>query len=414
MMEFSKKVVSGRQPIPLMLEPAQAKALDTLRKIGPLSRTDIAEITGYSRSTITTVVNDLTEAGILEEIGDGDSNGGRRPRVLNFRADYAYVVGGDVGATSLDLVLANFNGDIVERLSFPLDVREGPVPVLSLIRSLINEMLENRGVPATKVVAISIGVPGPVDFQAGLLIAPPIMPGWDAYPIRHFFADSFPNAIVIVDNDVNVMALGERRAGAGKNHENFIFVKVGTGIGAGIVARGEVYRGADGAAGDIGHICADKNGPICHCGNIGCLEAIAAGPPIALRGIEAALNNRSTILAKYYHAGGEKLTAVDVGRAAAEGDPTANEIIRDSGRILGEVLAGLVNFFNPSLILIGGGVSNIGHQFLASIRGGILQRSLPLSTRKLRIDTSSMKQDAGVVGAIALALEHVFTVEKTP
>jgi predicted NBD/HSP70 family sugar kinase len=236
------------------------------------------------------------------------------------------------------------------------------------------------------------------------------MPGWDAYPIRTFFRDIFTNAIVTVDNDVNVMALGELRAGAGRSHENFIYVKVGTGIGAGIVARGEIYRGADGCAGDIGHICADKDGPVCHCGNIGCLESVAAGPPMANRAVEAVLANRSPILAKYYRAQDGKLTAVDVGRAAAEGDQAANEIIRDSGRMVGEVLAGLVNFFNPSLILIGGGVSNIGHQFLASIRSGILHRSLPLSTRKLRIDASSMKQDAGVVGAIALALEHVFAV----
>jgi len=396
---------------PIALDPSKVRALIALRKFGAMSRTDLADRMGYSRSTITTISQDLIDLGIVEEIGDAVSNGGRRPRVLNFRANYGYIVGIDLGATSLDLVFADFNGIIVERASTILDVRQGAALTLNIIRDLIIDMLNNQNLPPTCLVAIGLGVPGPVDFHAGLLIAPPIMPGWDAYPIRAFFRESFPNAVVTVDNDVNVMALGELRAGAGIEHENFIFVKVGTGIGCGIVCRGEIYRGADGCAGDIGHICADKNGPVCHCGNVGCLEAIAAGPPIARRAIEAVHAGRSPILSKYYQMTDSRLTSVEVSRAAAEGDAIANEIIRDSGRAIGEVLAGLVNFFNPTMILIGGGVSGIGHLFLSSIRGGILQRSLPLSTRNLRIDTTSMKQDAGVIGALMLALEHVFMVK---
>jgi glucokinase-like ROK family protein len=356
------------------------------------------------------IINQLTDMGILEEIGDGESSGGRRPRVLNFRADFGYVVGVDMGATSLDLVLADFKGTILEQDTLPIDVREGPEAILSLIGALVEHKLDARNIPTHKLIAFGLGVPGPVDFSAGVLIAPPIMPGWNGYPIRSFIRQTFPHAVVAVDNDVNVMALGELRYGAGSAHDNFIFVKVGTGIGAGIVCKGEIYRGSDGCAGDIGHICADHNGPTCHCGNIGCLEAIAAGPPMAARAMDAARANLSPILLKHMNGNDGKLTAVEVGIAAAEGDPVANEIIHDSGRIIGEVLAGLVNFFNPSLILIGGGVSNIGHQFLAAIRRGVLHRSLPLSTRHLRIDVSATGANAGVYGAIALAMEHVFTV----
>jgi glucokinase-like ROK family protein len=398
---------------PFTLPLPQAKAITMLRLRGPLSRTDIADGTGYSRATITSVINQLTELGILEEIGDGRSSGGRRPRVLSFRADFGYMIGVDMGATSLDLALANFKGDILARDSLPIDVRDGPETVLALLRDLVIQHLKTRGIAPERIYAFGIGVPGPVDFAAGVLIAPPIMPGgWDGYPIRTFIRSTFPNAIVIVDNDVNVMALGELRAGAGMNHKHFIFVKVGTGIGAGIVCDGAIHRGADGCAGDIGHICADRSGPVCHCGNIGCLEAIAAGPPIAARAMEAARAQRSGILLKYLSANGGTLTALDVGRAAAEGDAVANEIIQDSGRIIGEVLAGLVNFFNPSLILVGGGISGIGHQFLAAIRRGVLHRSLPLATRHLRIDISPMGSKAGIYGALALATEHVFTVGK--
>lgn len=397
---------------PFRLRPSESEAVTSIRVHGSLSRTEIADVTGYSRSKITAIINRLTDSGILEEIGDGESSGGRRPRVLSFKADFGYLVGVDMGATSLDIALANFKGQVIQRVAHVIDVRNGPEDVLGLLRSTLLEMLGFLGIDPTKIYAFGIGVPGPVEFSTGLIIAPPIMPRWEAYPIRDFIRETFPCAVVIIDNDVNVMALGELRGGAGINDENFIFVKIGTGIGAGIICNGQIYRGSNGCAGDIGHICADRNGPPCHCGNIGCLEAIAAGPPIARRAMDAARTDPNTVLAKYMAEQNGKLSALDVGRAAMEGDRVANEIIRESGRMIGEVLAGLVNFFNPSLILIGGGISNIGHQFLASIRRGVLHRSMPLSTRHLRIDISPIASDSGIVGAISLAMEHVFEVRE--
>ncbi len=397
--------------LPLKLSVPQTKAVETIRQVGTLSRTELADSIGYSRSQITSVVNGLIELGILHEIGDGKSSGGRRPRVLSFNSDFGYVVGVDLGATSLDVALANFEGRIIDRQYAVIDVRDGPDIVLDIICKLVLEQIQQHQIPLDKVCAFGIGVPGPVEFSTGLLIAPPIMPGWEAYPISDFIRKTFPGALVIVDNDVNVMALGELRAGAGSNDRNFLFIKVGTGIGCGIVCNGAIYRGADGCAGDIGHICVDQNGPTCHCGNIGCLEAMAAGPAIAARAILAVRNQKSAILARHLDAQQGILTAEDVSMAGSQGDPVANEIIRESGRMIGEVLASLVNFFNPSLILIGGGVSRIGPQFLASIRRGVLHRSLALSTRYLRIDTSPMGSDAGMVGAIMLALDHIFTYE---
>ena len=380
-----------------------------LRTHRQLSRTDIASRTEFARSRISAVIESLLHLGLISEIGDGESSGGRRPRLLALRGDFGALIGVDMGATSMDIAIADFSGAVLDRASIALDVRDGPQPVLSTLTALLLDRLAVVGLAPDQVVSVGIGVPGPVDFDAGVLIAPPIMPGWDGYPIRQAIWQTFPNAAVIVDNDVNVMALGELRNGTGTRHENFIFVKVGTGIGSGIVCKGEIYRGADGCAGDIGHICADHSGPVCHCGNIGCLEAIAAGPPIAARATAAAEAGRSAILSRLMDANGGVLTSVEVGKAAAQGDPVANAIIQDSGRILGEVLAGLVNFFNPSLILIGGGVSGIGHQFLAAIRRGVLHRSLPLSTRYLQIDVSAMGANAGMIGALALATEYALT-----
>ncbi len=397
---------------PILLEPQEAQIVLALRKHSQLSRTDIAEITGYSRAKITGVVARMVEQGILHEVGEGASTGGRRPRLLKFNRDFGYFVGVDMGATSLHIALADFNGDILSQNTEPIDVRDGPDVVLGAVDQIITRLLEQHNIPGSKLYGIGIDVPGPVDFNAGVLIVPPIMPGWEAYPIREYFRNSYPSAVITVDNDVNVMALGELRAGAGVDVDNFILVKIGTGIGSGIVARGEIYRGSSGCAGDIGHITADRNGPVCHCGNIGCLEAMAAGPPIAMRAMNAANAGKSSILSTMMDKNAGQLRAEHVGMAAQEGDPAASEIIQDSGRMVGEVLAGLVNFFNPSLILISGGVSHLGDQLLVAIRRAVLHRSLPLSTRHLRIDFSPMDDAAGITGAISLALDHLFITEK--
>ncbi|NLE50332.1 MAG: ROK family transcriptional regulator [Chloroflexi bacterium] len=391
----------------LALPRQQYRVVRLMRALGVLSRGELAQQLGYSRATVTGLVKDLLDRGIIHEVPSDHSTGGRRAKNLVFKADFASVLGVDMGATSVDIALANFRGDILLRHQEPIDVRDGPEPVLDRVVEIAQDLIRRAPGTGETLRSVGIGVPGPVDFLNGVLNVPPIMPGWERYPIRHKIQETFPHTTVVVDNDVNIMALGELRAGAGKGVDNFIFVKVGTGIGAGIVVGGEIYRGSTGSAGDIGHIQADRNGPVCHCGNIGCVEAMASGSALARQAVEAAQSGRSPILAQYLAAGAQ-LTAEHVGAAASAGDKAAMELIKTSGTLIGGVLAGVVNFFNPSLILIGGGVANIGTQFLATIRRGVLSRSLPLSTQHLRIDYSPMSEDAGVTGAVALALEHIF------
>lgn len=395
---------------PLVLETAEAEIVTAIRRSGPLSRTDLARILGYSRANITGTIAGLLTRSILREVGLGASQGGRRPIMLDFNSRLGYVAGVDLGATSVDLALADFNGHILERFSEPANVREAPEVGLGRICQLMLDMVERQGLSPEQVIGLGIGVPGPVEFQKGVLIAPPLMPKWEGFSIKEFVRQTFPRAQVAVDNDVNVMAIGEQYAGGGQGINNFIFIKIGTGIGSGIICQGQIYRGSDGCAGDVGHICIDYNGPICHCGNPGCLEAMAAGPAIAARAREAALAGQSQFLANRL-AEKKELTAEDVGQAAAAGDRVANEIIKDSGRMIGGMLAGLVNFFNPKLILIGGGVSKTGYKLLASIRQAVLRRSTALSTRALRIELSQLGDDAGVVGAIRLAQDHVFVIQ---
>jgi glucokinase-like ROK family protein len=321
------------------------------------------------------------------------------------------MVGVDIGATSIDVALADVTGKIIQRCSQAADVRNRPEVLLGTCVQLIKELVSLQGCQTDQILGIGVGVPGPVDFARGVLVAPPLMPGWENFPIRNFFKESFPSAYIVVDNDVNIMALGEQRAGDGAGIDHFIFVKIGTGIGAGIISNGKIHRGSDGCAGDIGHICVDKEGPLCTCGNKGCLEAMSAGPAITSKAMEAIQNGSSPILSQMRKSNGDVIRPEDVNVACREGDQAALDIIRASGQMVGDVLASLVNFFNPSHIFIGGGIANFGNHLLVAIRRAVLQRSLPLATTHLTIKFSSMGSDAGVTGAIALALDYLFAIE---
>jgi glucokinase-like ROK family protein len=385
--------------------------VSAIRELGLLSRTDLARVTGYSRATITSVVGGLIEAGILEEIGEGESQGGRRPRVLNLNCNLGYVAGVDIGVTSIDLALADVCGETLERYSESSDVNAGPEPVLGRVNELLLELLERQGISPKQCYAVGVGVPAPVEFSAGLISAPP-MPNWEGFPIHTFIRKALPAAEVVVDNDANIMALGELHAQVSRV-DNFIFVKIGSGIGAGIICDGKIYRGSSGYAGEIGHFNVNREGLVCpRCGNVGCLEALAAGPAIAKRAMESIPMGQSPMLADQMEASGGTLTAEHVGASAAAGDRISIEIIQDSGRMIGEALAGIVNFFNPRLILIGGGMSNMGPQLLASIRQTVLRRAHPRSTEALRIEFSRLGPDAGIKGAISLALERLFVVNE--
>lgn len=396
---------------PIVVNSAEAEIMRALRRQGSISRTEISSITGWSKAKASQEIRSLIQKGYLVEIGDGVSNGGRKPRLLKINNQLGYMVGVDIGATSIDVAIADLTGKIVQRGSRSADVRDRPELLLSACIDFIREQVSIQGFCMEQILGIGIGVPGPVDFARGVLVAPPLMPGWENFPIRGFFKEAFPTAYVVVDNDVNIMALGEQRAGEGAGVDHFIFIKIGTGIGAGIISNGRIHRGSDGCAGDIGHICVDKNGPLCACGNKGCLEAMAAGPAITTRAAEAAQNGMSQILSLMWESNNGSIRPEDVNAACQKGDQAALDIIRASGGMVGDVLASLVNFFNPSHIFIGGGIANFGNHLLVAIRRAVLHRSLPLATTHLTIKFSSMGSDAGVTGAIALALDYLFVIE---
>jgi len=407
----STKKKLSRLTAPILVNSAEVEILRALRRQGRISRSEISNITGWSKAKASQEIRSLVDKGYLVEIGEGASQGGRKPRLLRINNQLGYIAGIDIGATSLDVALADVTGSILQRCSEPADVKLPPQSVFGRCSELLLDLIQAQGGTPDQLLGIGVGVPGPVDFARGVLVAPPLMPEWENFPIRDFFKKTFHSAFVVVDNDVNIMALGEQRAGDGAGIDHFIFVKIGTGIGAGIISNGRIHRGSDGSAGDIGHICVDKEGPLCACGNKGCLEAMAAGPAIASKALEAARNGSSATLRQMRESNGGILRPEDVNAACREGDQAALDIIRDSGQMIGDVLATLVNFFNPSHIFVGGGITNFGNHLLVAIRRAVLHRSLPLATTHLSIKFSRVGSNVGVMGAISLALDYLFAIE---
>jgi glucokinase-like ROK family protein len=377
---------------------------------GAVSRAQLTGLLGVSRSKVSADVGQLVGSGLLVEDGYGDSEGGRRSSLLHVPREAGLVAGVDLGATSIDVALTTFGGEILAHGSGPADIRDGPPAVLGRARAMLGELLAGEGAGPGDVLAVGVGVPGPVEHASGLPTAPPIMPGWDLYPVKDAFADDY-HAPVFVDNDVNIMALGEHWGGVGRGMENMLFVKVGTGIGCGIIVGGRIYRGSQGSAGDIGHVRADPNGPVCSCGNVGCLEAMAAAPAIVRQAEGLAAREPRGVLAAMRDAG--ELDLRGVLKAAEFGDAGAVGIVRRSGRLIGETLATLVSVLNPSLIVIGGGVAYAAsHTLLAEVRGAVYRRSLPLATRNLPVVLSKLEDTAGVIGASVLAAEGVLEIAR--
>ncbi|NKI44640.1 ROK family transcriptional regulator [Streptomyces physcomitrii] len=382
----------------------QARLLRLLRDGGPTSRARLGDEVELSRSKLAVEVDRLLETGLVVADGLAASRGGRRSHNVRLSPGLRFL-GIDIGATSVDVAVTGPELEILGHLNQPMDVREGPVAVFEQVLAMVAK-LKHDGL-AEGFDGAGIGVPGPVRFPEGVPVAPPIMPGWDGFPVREALSQEL-GCPVLVDNDVNLMALGEQQAGVARSVRDFFCVKIGTGIGCGIVVGGEVHRGTTGSAGDIGHIQAEPEGRPCACGNRGCLEAYFGGAALARDAEAAARDGSSPELAARLAVAG-RLSGPDVAAAAAAGDAAALGLIRDGGTRTGQVIAGLVSFFNPGLVVIGGGVTGLGHTLLASIRTQVYRQSLPLATGNLPLVLGELGQLAGVTGATRLISDHLFS-----
>lgn len=358
----------------------------------PRTRGELSSLSSLARSTITTRVDALLTSGLLEPVGEAASTGGRPPTRFALNRRGRVVLAIDLGASHATVAVTDLSGEVLGERTVDCDIADGPEVVLDTVAAIGVELLDELGRTVPDVAGVGIGVPGPVEHATGRPANPPIMPGWHDVDIPQRLGRHFDGP-VLVDNDVNLMALGEYVT-SWQSSRHLLLVKVATGIGAGIVADGRLLRGALGSAGDLGHVqvAGAPADVVCRCGNVGCLEAVAAGPAIAAR----------------LRAGGLDVSGSQgIVDAVAAGEIAALQAVREAGRDLGSVLATCVNLLNPSVIVIGGKLSEAGEYLLAGVREVVYQRSLPLATHELRIVSSSTATRGGILGAGAMVIDAV-------
>ena len=373
----------------------------------PRTRSELAAMTGLARSTVALRVDALMQLGLLRPVSSAISTGGRPSTQFCLNSTGHVVLGVDVGASHVRVAVSDLNGTVIDEASVNLDIAQGPEIVLGEVMSLGDELLAAIDDEYGALMAVGVGLPGPVEHSTGRPISPPIMPGWDRYDVSGVLGAHF-GVPVLVDNDVNIMALGEREL-AWSDVDDLIFIKIATGIGAGVISGGILQRGAQGTAGDLGHVFVARGTEIvCRCGNRGCLEALASGPAIA-RALTAA---SATAGAPSDAEATAPKTSLDVVALVRQGDVDAIQAVRQAGRDLGEVLTTCVSLMNPSVIVIGGALSTAGEHLIAGVRESIYTRAMPFATEHLQIIQSRIGANAAIAGAGVLAIQSALSIDR--
>ena len=388
--------------------------LNTIRKQGPLPRTDTARSTGLTPATVSSCCRDLMTENLIERVGLGDSRGGRRPLLLRLRSDHHYVLSVDIGVTDITAIATNLAGEIRARQSTP---RGSASSHLSDSQSESRATIEQAAQIALAlraqlpvphdIIGASVTVPGPVRQSDGVVLLSPNLPGWTLVPVRRLFEEA-SGFSCLLENDANAAAWAEKWLGVATKAHHVIFILVETGIGSGLVANGQIYRGQDGTSGEIGHITVDMEGPRCNCGNFGCLETVASPARLArLAAHEIRKGHPSSMVTM---TNGD-LDAIDTRillEAARGNDPLAVSLLQRSGRYIGIGAAALINLFNPDLIVVGGSVIEQYPDILETIRVTAYARAFHAVAGQVRIIRSQLGSLAVPLGGASLVLEQFF------
>ena len=374
---------------------AASELFQLLRDGHSRTRAELSSITGLARSTVALRLDALLELDLISPTGEASSSGGRPPSQYALNPSARVVIGADLGATHATIGVTDLSGTILLSRRTVKPIAEGPQVVLTWLAKETRDLLSELGRTPAELLAVGMGLPGPVEHDTGRPVNPPIMPGWDGFDVPAWMLGEL-GVPAFVDNDVNIMAIGEQ-AKVFPDATDLLFVKVATGIGAGIISGGLLQRGAQGSAGDIGHVRIERGaGVACRCGNFGCLEALASGPAIA---------------AQLRASGASVKTMADVFDLVSANDLGAIRAVRQAGRDIGEVLATCISLVNPSIIVLGGSVSRVGEHLLAGVREVVYQRSTPLASQHLSIVQSQARENAAVLGASILALHYALSPE---
>ena len=374
---------------------SSGRLLQLFRDGQPHTKAEMAEITGLARSTISLRLDPLIELGLIAPATSATSTGGRPSARLLLNEESFVVAGVDFGATHAVASLADLSGKILVSIDTKRQISDGPEVCLRWMIEEIRHLLTGLNIEEDRLLAIGIGVPGPVEHESGKPANPPIMPGWDGFDIPARVNQDL-KAKVLVDNDVNVMAVGERHL-TYPDVDHLIFLKAATGIGSGIISDGHLQRGSQGTAGDIGHVRVSRGDNIaCRCGNYGCLEAVAGSPAVIKNVNDAGLPVRNMS---------------DLVDATKRSKVEAIQAVRQAGRDIGEVLSTCVSLMNPSIIVIGGSMASAGEHLIAGVREAVYSRSMPLASESLSIVQSKAGKEVGIIGASVMAIEYVLDAE---
>ncbi|MFJ1614436.1 ROK family protein [Streptomyces sp. NPDC088251] len=365
------------------------RVVRAVRMAGSLTQAEIARSTGLSAATVSNIVRELKEGGTVEVTPT--SAGGRRARSVSLSGDAGIVAGVDFGHTHLRVAIGNLAHQVLAEESEPMDVDASAAEGFGRAERLVKRLVEATGISPDKVIGVGLGVPGPIDVESGTLGSTSILPGWTGINPSEELTGRL-GVPVYVDNDANLGALGELVWGSGRGVKDLAYIKVASGVGAGLVIDGRIYRGPGGTAGEIGHITLDESGPVCRCGNRGCLETFTAA---------------RYVLPLLQPSHGPDLTMERVVRLAREGDPGCRRVIGDVGRHIGSGVANLCNLLNPSRVVLGGSLAEAGELVLAPIRDSVSRYAIPSAARQLSVLPGALGGRAEVLGALALVLSEM-------
>lgn len=365
------------------------RVVRAVRMAGSLTQAEIARATGLSAATVSNIVRELKDGGTVEVTPT--SAGGRRARSVSLSGDAGIVIGVDFGHTHLRVAVGNLAHQVLAEEAEPLDVDASAAEGFDRAEHLVKRLILTTGIGPDKVIGVGLGVPGPIDVSSGTLGSTSILPGWSGINPAEELSGRL-GVPVHVDNDANLGALGELVWGGGRGVKDLAYIKVASGVGAGLVIDGRVYRGPGGTAGEIGHITLDESGPVCRCGNRGCLETFTAA---------------RYVLPLLRPSHGPDLTMERVVQLAREGDPGCRRVIADVGRHIGSGIANLCNLLNPSRVVLGGDLAEAGELVLAPIRDSVSRYAIPSAARQLSLAQGALGGRAEVLGALALVLSEM-------
>jgi glucokinase-like ROK family protein len=386
-----------------MAQMNRSMVFDLIRRKGPISRAEIARTIGLSIPTVMKITEEFSHKQFVQDVGKGESSGGKRPELLELVPDSKYIIGVGVGRSKTNVLMMNLAGEVFIREIMETGGTAVPEVWISRLIQVIENVIRESGLSRKQILGMGIGMPGILDEKSGKVLFSPDFK-WENVDMLTPIRERFKMDITI-ENANRALAMGEYYFGAGVDSRNFLVVNLGHGIGSAIMREGEFYRGSSGSSGEIGHIILEKNGPKCNCGNLGCLEAIASGNAIARDAKIAVLEGNATKIMELVNEDINRIEAKTVFEAARLGDRLAIQITERAMQYIGIGLANYINLLDPDLIILFGGLTNAGDIFLKKVKEVLRERQMKFAGRQVKLVISQMGENGTAVGSASLVLK---------